>query len=76
MSPDAGFSAHHRWLSLNTATVRKQGDLTEIVLESGEFPVLGPPDAPHLVVVLADYTCPHCRKLHGMLTEARRILLS
>ena len=25
------FSAHHRWLSLNTATVRKQGDLTEIV---------------------------------------------
>src|SRR6266704_965755 len=25
------FSAHHRWLSLNTATVRKQGDLTEII---------------------------------------------
>src|ERR1700723_2164812 len=25
------FSADHRWLSLNTATVRKQGDLTEII---------------------------------------------
>src|SRR3954466_12011244 len=25
------FSADHRWLSLNTATVRKQGDLTQIV---------------------------------------------
>jgi sugar phosphate isomerase/epimerase len=25
------FSADHRWLSLNTATVRKQGDLAEIV---------------------------------------------
>src|ERR1700761_7807474 len=25
------FSADHRWLSLNTATVRKQGDLVEIV---------------------------------------------
>jgi sugar phosphate isomerase/epimerase len=25
------FSTDHRWLSLNTATVRKQGDLTEII---------------------------------------------
>src|SRR3954464_6089054 len=25
------FSLDHRWLSLNTATVRKQGDLTEII---------------------------------------------
>jgi hypothetical protein len=25
------FSADHRWLSLNTATVRKQGDLVQIV---------------------------------------------
>src|SRR5258707_5786134 len=25
------FSGDHRWLSLNTATVRKQGDLTEII---------------------------------------------
>jgi sugar phosphate isomerase/epimerase len=25
------FSLHHRWLSLNTATVRKQGDLAQIV---------------------------------------------
>src|SRR5258707_7905050 len=25
------FSADHRWLSLNTATVRKQGDLLQII---------------------------------------------
>src|SRR5258708_11152368 len=25
------FSGDHRWLSLNTATVRKQGDLTQII---------------------------------------------
>src|SRR4051812_33607612 len=25
------FSLDHRWLSLNTATVRRQGDLTEII---------------------------------------------
>src|SRR5262249_31773437 len=25
------FSSDHRWMSLNTATVRKQGDLTEII---------------------------------------------
>ena len=25
------FSKDHRWLSLNTATVRKQGDLVEII---------------------------------------------
>src|SRR6267378_7835179 len=25
------FSTDHRWLSLNTATVRKQGDLTQII---------------------------------------------
>src|SRR6266567_6437267 len=25
------FSADHRWLSLNTATVRRQGDLTDII---------------------------------------------
>src|SRR5262249_61916712 len=25
------FSSDHRWLSLNTATVRKQGDLTQII---------------------------------------------
>src|SRR5712675_979297 len=25
------FSQHHRWLSLNTATVRKQGDLAQII---------------------------------------------
>ena len=25
------FSSDHRWLSLNTATIRKQGDLIEII---------------------------------------------
>lgn len=35
------------------------------------YPRLGPPDAPHKIVVLADYTCSHCRTLHGLLDEAR-----
>ncbi len=33
--------------------------------------VLGSPEAEHVVVELMDYTCPHCRKMHEHLREAR-----
>lgn len=33
---------------------------------------LGSPDAPHVVVEMFDYTCPHCRELHVELTKAKR----
>ncbi len=33
-------------------------------------PLIGPPDARHVVSVLFDYNCPHCQRLHAMLDEA------
>ena len=42
------------------------GDLT---LTVRELPVLGSPDAEHLLVLLYDYACPHCRATHGYLTD-------
>ncbi|MFV2070927.1 MAG: thioredoxin domain-containing protein, partial [Pirellulales bacterium] len=34
--------------------------------------VLGKPDAPHLLAELFDYTCPHCRRMHGLLEQVRQ----
>jgi protein-disulfide isomerase len=42
------------------------GDLT---LTVRELPILGSPDAGHLLVLLYDYACPHCRATHGYLKE-------
>jgi uncharacterized membrane protein/protein-disulfide isomerase len=33
--------------------------------------VLGSPEAEHVVIELMDYTCPHCRKMHAHIQEAR-----
>ncbi|QDV74874.1 vitamin K epoxide reductase family protein [Botrimarina mediterranea] len=35
-----------------------------------EQAVLGSPDAPHIVIEMMDYACPHCREFHEKLTEA------
>lgn len=35
-----------------------------------EQAVLGSPDAPHIVIEMMDYACPHCREFHDKLTEA------
>lgn len=35
-----------------------------------EQAVLGSPDAPHVVIEMMDYACPHCREFHEKLTEA------
>ena len=37
-----------------------------------EVPIIGSPEAPHSVVSLFDYTCSHCRLMHGHLMEARQ----
>jgi protein-disulfide isomerase/uncharacterized membrane protein len=37
-----------------------------------EEPILGSPDAEHVVVKLFDYSCPHCREQHFQLEEARK----
>jgi hypothetical protein len=35
-----------------------------------EVPLIGSPDAPHVMVSLFDYTCHHCRLMHGHLKQA------
>jgi uncharacterized membrane protein/protein-disulfide isomerase len=41
----------------------------KLTLAPHELPVLGPVDAPKLLVVLFDYCCPHCRATHGYLLD-------
>lgn len=36
----------------------------------GEYPILGDPDAEHVLGVISDPTCPACRKIHGDLLAA------
>lgn len=54
------------------------GPLRRIVVMGGklelapqDMPIIGSPDAPKLLVVMFDYCCPHCRRLHGWLDVAR-----
>jgi protein-disulfide isomerase len=35
-------------------------------------PMVGSPDAPYIVILLFDYQCSHCQKIHFMLNEAIR----
>ena len=37
-----------------------------------DLPIIGSPEAPHVIVSLFDYTCHYCRDLHGLLLEAQR----
>ena len=41
----------------------------DLILSVRELPHLGNPDAPHVLVLLFDYCCPHCRATHGFLAE-------
>ncbi len=45
-------------------------DRIPVRLGRRDFPVLGSPTAPHVLVYMFDYTCPHCRALHAILEEA------
>ena len=38
-------------------------------LSPQELPVTGDPDAPHVVTLLFDWQCSHCRQVHGMLPD-------
>ena len=42
------------------------------VIDYHMAPMIGSPDAHYVVVLLFDYQCPHCQKLHLMLNEAVR----
>jgi hypothetical protein len=40
--------------------------------ELDETPLIGLPEAPHVIVCLLDYTCFACRVMHGHLIEAHK----
>jgi uncharacterized membrane protein len=41
-------------------------------LDPHAVPLVGSPDAPRVVILLFDYECPHCQKLHSLLDEVIR----
>ncbi len=45
-----------------------------IRLDPVKHPMLGRPDAPYIVVEAMDYTCPRCRRLAGLIRQARPLL--
>lgn len=47
---------------------------TDIVLDPYELPMIGSPDAQHLLVFFFDYTCGACRQAHSLLRHARQRL--
>jgi protein-disulfide isomerase len=49
---------------------RTKLDAAMLEVDLWDFPSLGPTDAPKTMLVLADYTCKHCRDLHGHMKSA------
>lgn len=49
---------------------KSQNNLVDINYNTA--PIIGSPDARYVVKLLFDYQCPHCQKLHFMLSEAVR----
>lgn len=56
---------------------RKRNGSRQVALLGGKlkidayaYPILGSPEAEHLIVELMDYTCPHCREFHELLHQA------
>jgi uncharacterized membrane protein len=62
-SAPATTQVHLRTFYLNGQPIR---------IDPRAFPMLGPAGAPNLIAVMTDYTCPHCRSLHGMLDGVRK----
>lgn len=46
--------------------------LNGIQLKVGDWPMVGTSDAKYYMAELLDYTCPHCRKTHVAIEEARQ----
>lgn len=44
----------------------------KLELEWRDFPTLGSQDAPHVILIMADYTCPHCRHTHPSIEAVRK----
>jgi uncharacterized membrane protein len=45
----------------------------QFLLKLDAVPMIGSPDASHVIVCLFDYTCPHCRALHPILLKTQRL---
>jgi hypothetical protein len=41
----------------------------QFLIKLDDVPMIGSPDAPHIIVYLFDYTCSHCRALHPILVK-------
>lgn len=41
-----------------------------LAMTLGEYPILGDPEAEHVLGLITDPTCPACRKMHGDLVDA------
>ena len=57
--------------STTPLTLAERGFTSEPLpeLSAHELPVIGDPDAPHVVTLLFDWQCSHCRQVHGMLPD-------
>ena len=44
----------------------------KVKLNTYDWPILGSPEAPHVLMELFDYTCPHCRKMNVHLSQAKQ----
>ncbi len=61
-------------VSINPVPINSNGNSQEDlpVMDYSNVPLLGSPDAPGVVILLFDYECSHCQRIHFMLDEAIR----
>ncbi|EMI20960.1 suppressor for copper-sensitivity C-like protein [Rhodopirellula maiorica SM1] len=59
----------------NTSTKQPERRTASILgglkLDTRQWPLIGKPDAELVFVELFDYTCPHCQRTHGALSQAK-----
>jgi hypothetical protein len=41
----------------------------KLTLDVYKHPLIGSPDAPHVMIEMVSYDCPHCRKMHGIIKK-------
>jgi protein-disulfide isomerase len=44
----------------------------KLTLNVYDHPVIGDPEAPHIIVEMVSYDCPHCRKMHRIVQKGLR----
>jgi uncharacterized membrane protein/protein-disulfide isomerase len=42
----------------------------KLTLDVYKHPIIGSPEAPHIIVEMVSYDCPHCREMHNVMHEA------